>query len=396
MANPPVTWSETNNVRWKTKLPGAGTATPIVWEDQIFILTAIPTGKKTETKPGAAGEVYRFDVLSYSRKDGKLQWQKTAREEAPHEGHHQNHGFASASPVTDGEYLLAYFGSRGLHCYDLNGNLKWSKDFGHMQTKMGFGEAASPALHGNTVVINWDHEGDDFIVGLDKRTGKELWRTARDEKTGWSTPLIVEHAGSWQVVVNATDKVRSYDLTTGKELWSCAGQTANAIPTPVGAGDTVYITSGFRGAALFAIGLGRTGDLAGTDAIRWTHNKNTPYVPSPLLAGDLIYIVKGNDAILSCIDRRNGTPFFEAERLAGLREIYASPVSTKDKVYVLGRDGTCLVLKRGPQLEIVATNKLPDKTDATPALVGDEIILRGQDYLYCIGEKAQSKVALAR
>src|SRR5437763_2631067 len=118
-ADPPVTWSETNNMRWKTKLPGAGTATPIVWEDQGFILTAIPTGKKTETKPGASGEVYRFDVLSYSRKDGKLQWQKTAREEAPHEGHHQNHGFASASPVTDGEYLLAYFGSRGLHCYDL-------------------------------------------------------------------------------------------------------------------------------------------------------------------------------------------------------------------------------------------------------------------------------------
>src|SRR5437588_1514070 len=250
----------------------------IVWGDRVFILTAIPVGKKSAAKAPvtttAAGanpasnearsprgrmnseapdEIYQFAVLCLDRKTGKPLWQKIAREEVPHEGHQMNNTFASASPVTDGQSLLAYFGSRGLHCYDLDGNLKWSKDFGRMQTKMGFGEGASPALYGNMVIINWDHEGEDFIMALDKRTGKELWRTPRDEGTGWSTPLVVEHNGQQQIVVNATRKVRSYELATGKELWSCAGQTVNAIPTPVAARHTGYVTSGFRGNAAYAL-----------------------------------------------------------------------------------------------------------------------------------------------
>jgi len=251
---------------------------------------------------------------------------------------------------------------------------------------MGFGEGASPALYGNTVIINWDHEGADFIAALDKRTGKELWRTPRDEGTGWSTPLVVEHGGKAQVVVNATGKVRSYDLATGKELWSCGGQTVNAIPTPVAAGDTVYITSGFRGTACFAINLGRTGDLAGTDAIRWTHNKSTPYVPSPLLVDGMLYLVSNNDAVLSCLNAETGAPHFDAERVEGLFSIYASPVAARDRIYVLGREGTCVVLKKGPKLEVLATNKLDEKTDASPAVAGKQIFLRGSQSLYCIGE----------
>jgi outer membrane protein assembly factor BamB len=256
-----------------------------------------------------------------------------------------------------------------------------------MQTKMGFGEGASPALHGNAVVVNWDHEGEDFIVALDKQTGKELWRTPRNEGTGWSTPLVVEHGGQAQVVVNATGKVRSYDLATGKEIWSCAGQTVNAIPTPVANADTLYVTSGFRGHALYAIALGRTGDLTGSDAIRWKHDKSTPYVPSPLLVDDLLYLLANNDAKLSCFDTRTGKVQFEAEPLAGLFGVYASPVSAKDRVYVLGREGTCAVLKKGPKLEFLATNKVDDKTDASPALAGGELFIRGRANLYCIGNK---------
>ncbi len=412
LANPPVTWSETEHVKWKVKVPGSGDSTPIVWADRIFLLTAIPTGKKSEEKPSeptppapadtapgdgrrprgrmnaeTPNEVYQFAVLCLDRKTGKTLWQKTAREAVPHEGHQQNNTYASASPLTDGQLVLAFFGSRGLHCYDLDGNLKWSKDFGQMRTKMGFGEGASPALHGNTVVVNWDHEGDDFIVALDKGTGKELWRTPRDEGTGWSTPLVVENGGKQQVIVNATGKVRSYDLATGKEIWSCAGQTANAIPTPVATADTVYVTSGFRGNALFAIALGKTGDLSGTAAIRWQHDKNTPYVPSPLLVDDLLYLVANTDAKLSCFDAKTGASHFEGERLDGIFAIYASPVSAKDRIYVLGREGTCLVLKKGPKLEILAANKLDDKTDASLALVGNELFLRGRANLYCIGNK---------
>jgi outer membrane protein assembly factor BamB len=269
----------------------------------------------------------------------------------------------------------------------MEGNLKWTKDFGRMRTKMGFGEGSSPALYGDIVIINWDHEGEDFITALDKRTGKELWRTPRDEGTGWATPLIVEYEGKPQAVVNATGKVRSYDIATGKELWSCAGQTVNAIPTPVASADTVYITSGFRGSALYAIALGRTGDLANTDAIRWRHDKSTPYVPSPLLVEDFLYVVANNDAKLSCLDAKTGTPHFEAERLDGLFSIYASPVSARDRVYVLGREGSCVVLKKGTKLEVLAINKLADNTDASLALAGNEIFLRGHQFLYCISER---------
>ncbi|PYK08194.1 MAG: hypothetical protein DME65_14520, partial [Verrucomicrobia bacterium] len=275
-------------------------------------------------------EVYQFSVICLYRKTGKTVWTKIAREEVPHESHQQNNTYASGSAITDGNVVLAFFGSRGLHCYDLQGNSKWSKDFGRMKTKMGFGEGASPALHGDTVIVNWDHEGEDFIAAFDKKTGNELWRTPRNEGTGWSTPLVVEYGGKAQVVVNATGKVRSYDLATGKEIWSCAGQSANAIPTPVATADTVYVTSGFRGHALFAIALGRSGDLTDSDAIRWKYDKNTPYVPSPLLADDLLYFVSNNDAKLSCFDAKSGKPHFEAERLEGLFGIYASPVAAKD------------------------------------------------------------------
>jgi outer membrane protein assembly factor BamB len=403
LAEPPLTWSETEHVKWKTKIPGFGTSTPIIWGDRVFILTAIPTGKKSDGKPTEAPpsssegrsrgmrseaptQVYQFAVLCLDRKTGKVLWQKTAREELPHEGHHQSHGFASASPVTDGQVLLAYFGSRGLHCYDLEGQLQWTNDFGRMDTKNSFGEGASPAIHGDTVIINWDHEGEDFITALDKGTGKPRWRTPRDEGTGWATPLIVEHGGRQQVVINATGNVRSYDLATGKELWSSSGQTVNAIPTPVATADTVYVTSGFRGAALHAIPLGRTGKLSETDGFRWAHNKNTPYVPSPLLVDGLLYFVAGNDAKFSCLEAKSGQVHFEAERLEGIFSVYASPVAAKDRIYVLGREGTCLVLKKGPKLEVLAKNKLDDKTDASLALVGKELFLRGHQYLYCLAD----------
>lgn len=407
-ADPPLRWSETVNVRWKVQLPGFGTSTPVIWRDRVFILTAIAAGGKTGTPPAAgdtsaqpAGsgrgrggfniaaprEVYRFVVLCLDRQTGKTLWQKTVREAIPHQGHHRDHGFASASPVTDGEHLLAYFGSRGLHGLDLSGNIKWFKDFGQMQTRNSFGEGTSPALHGNTVVIVWDDETDNnFIAALDKRTGQELWRTPRQEDTGWSTPLIVEHGNKFQVVVNATGKVRSYDLEHGKELWSCAGQTANSVPTPVADADTVYVASGFRGSALYAIALGRTGDLTGSDAIRWSHNKNTPYVPSPLLVDGLLYFFKENTAVLSCFGAKTGKAHFEGQRLEGLAGVYASAVAAKDRVYALGRDGTCLVLKKGPNLEILATNKLDDRTDASIALVGGDLFIRGHRNLYCIAE----------
>jgi outer membrane protein assembly factor BamB len=332
--------------------------------------------------------VHQFVLLCLDRLTGKTLWQKTVREEVPHQGHHPSEGnFAPGSAVTDGKSVYAYFGSRGLYCYDLQGNLKWQKDLGRMQTKLDFGEGSSPALFGNTLIVNWDHEGDDFIVALDKETGKELWRQPRDEETSWGTPLVIQHGGQTQVVTAATRKVRSYDLTSGKLLWECAGLGANSIPCPVAVDGTVITMTGYSRPALLAIRLGRTGDLTGTDAIAWSRNKNTPYVPSPLLYGDRLYFFAGNNGILSCFNARSGQALIDAQRIEGLQQAYASPIGASGRVYLVGRTGVTVVIKDADQLEVLATNRLDERFDASPAAAGKELFLRGREHLYCIAEQ---------
>lgn len=414
---PPTTWSETKNVKWKVKIPGRGTSTPIVWGEQIFIQTALSTARKVEDvtpkpappapadpatppsgqqrrRPGGGGmrsqkptDPYQFKIVCLDRGTGKTLWEKVAREEVPHEGHHADHGFSSYSPVTDGKNVYAYFGSRGLHCYDLGGTLRWSKELGRMQTKNSFGEGSSPALFGSTVVVQWDHEGEDFIVALDKETGKELWKQPRSEETSWATPLIVQHEKRVEVITDATSKVRSYDLATGKQIWECGSLTANVIPSPVAGHGMVYSMSGFRGNNLMAIRLGREGDLTGTDAIAWSHKKSTPYVPSPLLYGDLLYFFSGNNGTLSCFDAKSGQAHYEAERIEGLLGVYASPVGANGNVYLIGRNGAAVVIRQSTKLEPLATNRLNDKFDASPAIAGNDLFLRGHEYLYCMSEK---------
>lgn len=412
----PVEWSESKNIKWKVAIPGRGTATPIIWGDQVFVQTAIPTGETAqapaEEEPAPAEaeeepaeeerggrrrgggrrrsatpvELHRFVVMSIDRHTGATRWEQTAREEIPHEGHHPDHGFSSHSPVTDGQLLFAFFGSRGLYCYDLEGNLQWEKDLGQMTIKNAFGEASSPALYEDTLVINWDHEGDAFIVALDKHTGNERWRQPRDEATTWATPLVVEHDGRAQVVTNGTNRVRSYDLETGEMLWDCEGLTANAIPSPVATDGLVFAMSGFRGAKLFAIRLGHTGDLTESDAIAWSHGRGTPYVPSPLLYDDRLYFYSGNKAILSSFNATTGDAVFGPERLQGLRNVYASPVGAGGKIYLVGRDGTTLVIRHADELEVLATNELDEGIDASPAVVQGALFLRGHQSLYCIAE----------
>lgn len=403
-ANPPTAWSETQNVKWKVKLPGEGHATPIIWGNKVFIQAAIPSGKKIEAatpaepQPQEGGgrrgprndkptEEYQFALVCLDRATGKTLWQKVARQALPHEGKHGTGSFASPSPVTDGQNVYAYFGSQGLYCFDMDGNLKWSEDLGDMRIKNSFGEGSSPTIHGDTIVINWDHEGDDFITALDKNTGKARWKNPRQESTTWSTPLIVQHGGKAQVVTTATGKVRSYDLATGEQVWEHAGLTQNSIPTPIARDGIVYVMSGFRGNALYAIKLGKTGDLTDTESVLWKHAKSTPYVPSPLLVGERLYFTSGNEATLSCFNAITGAPYYESERIEGPRGMYASPIAAKDRVYLAGRNGTSVVVKNSDKLEILATNTLDEAFDASPAAVGNELYLRGKSNLYCIAEK---------
>lgn len=401
--NPPIEWSENKNVKWKTETPGLGHATPIIWGDQLFFLTAIETDKEGEgdqkssdqqqgnrswMRPRETKKIHKFDVLSINRHNGKIIWQRTVKEELPQDGTHELGSWASNSPVTDGEHIYAYFGSRGLYCLDMQGNLKWERDFGQMSKRMKFGEGCSPVLYKDKIIIVWDHEGDSFIIALDKKTGKDVWKMDRDEGTSWATPFIVEHKGAAQIITSATNKVRSYDPNKGELIWECSGMTGNVIPMPVFENGILYVMSGFRGAALLAIDLARAkGDITGSDAIVWEYNQDTPYTPSPVLYNNLLYMLRGNNGDLTCLDARNGIVHYSTEKLEGMGNVFASLVAAQDRIYITGKKGTFYVIKADSKFEVLKKNELDDNFEASPVIIGGNLYLRGYKYLYCISQE---------
>lgn len=397
--NPPLTWSETKNVKWKVAIPGTGYSTPITWGDQIFLSTAIEIvdqkNQQNQDEPQQGGRrrsgkqsknVHKFDVLSLNRLTGKILWQKTVTEEVPQEGTHQAGSWASNSPVTDGENIYAYFGSRGLFCLDLKGNLKWQRDFGQLEKRNSFGEGSSPVLYEDKIIVLWDQEGQSFIIALDKKTGKDIWKVNRDETTTWSTPLVVEVNGRPQVITGATTLMRGYDLETGQLIWQSKGLFANVIPMPVAKENMVYLMSGHRGSALLAINLSEAkGDISDSETIVWRYNKDTPYTPSPLLMENNLYFFKSNSGILTCLDANDGTVKYSNQRLDGMGNLYTSPVGAGDRFYIIGGTGISYTVKHGSKFEILAKNQLDDKFHASPVIIGKNIYLRGFKYLYCIG-----------
>jgi outer membrane protein assembly factor BamB len=401
-ANPPLLWSETNNLRWKVEVPGAGNSSPVVWGGKVFILTAVDTDRKVEQKPNPdeakladwqkkmrtrPTAFMQFVVLAVDIANGRVLWRQTAAEGVPHEPRHQDGSWASASPVTDGEFVFANFGSKGLYAYDIAGTFKWKRDFGQMTVRNSFGEGSSPTVHGNLVVVVWDHQGKSFITALDRGTGEEKWKVDRDEMTSWATPVVVPVKDRFQVLTSATGKIRGYDLLTGGLVWECGGMTTNPIPTPSVANGIAYFASGFRGAALVAVKLGdASGDITAKPAIAWTYGKDTPYVPSPLLHGANLYITKVNDEVLSCLDAAAGALRYGPQRLEGLKGIYSSPVAAANRVYVTGRNGVTAVVQAGEIFKVLALNTLNDGFTASAAVTDKALILRGHRFLYCIAE----------
>jgi outer membrane protein assembly factor BamB len=390
-AKPPLEWSESRNIRWKKEIPGRGSGTPIVWGDRVYVLTAVPVdaGAAAPAGRGTPPGVHRYTVLALDRKTGNVAWQHVAREEAPHEGTHREFGtYASSSAVTDGQHVIASFESRGIYAYDMNGKLVWQKDLGDKSMRNQFGEGTTPALHGNSLVVVWDHQGESFIAALDKRTGEERWRVKRDEIDSWATPLVVEHGGRAQVVTSGMKQIRGYDLETGALLWYGDGLTMNPIPSPVATGGLVILTAGFRGNDLQAVRLAEAkGNVTGSAAIAWSLDRDTPYVPSPLLYEGVLYLLKGNNGILSAFDAPTGKPHYQLQRLEAVPNVFASPVAAAGRVYISGQEGTTVVLKHGPAIEVLATNKLDEGFNASAALVDHELYLRGPRHLYCIAEK---------
>lgn len=403
-ANPPIEW-DSDSAKWKTEIPGRGSASPIVWDDKIIILTAEKTEREkevagetpepsTEQKSGkrrgrrrmsrpAPTHYHAFNVICLDRNSGETLWKTTVTEAVPHEGGHSTNTFSSGSPVTDGEHIWASFNSFGLFCLDMDGNVKWERQFGKMRTRAGFGEGASPAIYGDSLILNWDHEGDSFIESMNAKTGETQWKKERDEPTSWSTPVFAKVGDQVQVITNGATRVRSYDLANGDLIWECGGQTGNPIPTPIVLDDMVVCMTGFRSNAAMGIPLESRGDITGSDKITWSRRDIGPYVPTGVLYNGNIYSTKGSNAILTSIDAKTGETVIDASRIEGIRTLYASLVAANDHIYVTGRNGNTVVLKDGDNLDVVSTNELGEPVDATPAIVDNQIFIRSDKHLYC-------------
>ncbi|MFN0107027.1 MAG: PQQ-binding-like beta-propeller repeat protein [Bryobacteraceae bacterium] len=399
--NAPTEWSDTKNIAWKAAIPGRGHSSPVIWGDLVFVTTAVPTaampaanetpsgnpGARPGRGPGggtASGVEHKFMVMAIGRKTGKTVWEKTLLTATPHEGYHHLYGsFASNSPITDGRHLFAFFGSRGIYAMDLKGNIVWQKTFGKMRMRLGFGEGVPTVLDGDRLLLNFDQEDGSYLLVLDKNTGKEIWKVEREEASSWSPPTVVEVAGRKQIIVAATNKVRSYDYQTGKLIWQCAGLGSNVIPAPVIHNNTVIVMSGHRDPNRMAIKLGRDGDLTGTDAIVWQNTKGNSYTPSPVLHEGRLYFVTDN-GILNAINATTGEQLYQ-ERLPGAYSLKASLVAANGNLYVSTEQGDVLVVKMSDKFEVVATNKMTNEFFiATPAIADGEIYLRGRNTLYSI------------
>lgn len=401
-ATPPITWSETENIKWKTAIPGRGHSTPIVWGDLIFLTTAIPFGEKQEPqfsdRPGAHDNVpvsqkHRFMVVAINRSDGSIVWETQVHETLPREGGHYTASLTSSSPVTDGKYVYVSLGSYGLYCLDFQGNVVWSKNLGTMHTKHGHGEGASPALHDGTLIVNWDHEEASFIVAFHAETGKEIWRQPRTEVTSWSSPIIVKHQDQHQVIVAGTQRVRAYDLKDGTLIWECGGLSNNVVATPVSANGIVVVGSSYEKRAMFGIRLEQArGDITDTDQVIWFTRERTPYVPSPLIYKNAVYYLRHYQNVLSRRELETGKEQSGPFRLQGLRDIYASPVAARDRIYVTDREGATIVFQHilgeaNQPPRLIAANRIDDTVNASLALVGNQIFIRGENFLYCIEEE---------
>lgn len=432
-ATPPTQWSDTKNVKWKVPIPGRGSGSPVIWGDKVFVVTAVRSdgndgapstdegvgvpkrrgvpqpsndaqrgsgrppggqggfGGRQRRGPGAGSNArgplpkLQFFLMCFDRDTGDVLWKQKATEATPHQGTHSTNGFASASPCTDGQHVYASFGSRGLYCYTMDGKLVWSRnDFPPMETRASFGEGSSPTIEGDMLIVPWDHEGQSHLYALNKLNGKTIWEVKRDEPTCWATPLIVEHDGKKQIVMNGQNYARGYDLETGKELWRCGGQTERPVATAVADDGLVFIGSGFRGSYLGAFRLNGSGDIEDTDSVAWSVDRDTPDIASPLLSDGRLYFHKGKTGLLTCLDATTGEPHYTASRIPDISSTYASPVAAGGYIFLTGRRGTTVVIKDGEELEVVSSNSVGETVDATPAPVDDQIFIRGENHLFCI------------
>jgi outer membrane protein assembly factor BamB len=408
-ADLPDAWDAASGqgVAWKTRIPGLAHSSPVVWGDQVFVTTAVSSLPNATFKPGLYGEgtasedksVQKWQLLSLDRKTGKVQWERTAYEGVPKEKRHIKATYANATPATDGRHVAAFFGSQGLYVYDLAGKLQWKRDLGRLDAgayddpSYEWGNASSPILYEDLVIVQCDQQKDSFLIALRLSDGEVAWKASRDELPSWSTPTVVPGKGKdgAELVTNAPKFIRGYDPKTGKELWRLGRSSNITAPTPVFDGDLIVVMSGRRpNAPIFVLKAGASGDITLPEgatsggSVVWTKEKAGSYMPTPIVYGGHLYVLK-NQGILACYDLRTGELRYE-QRLPEITSGFsASPVAADGKLYLPGEDGEILIVKAGPSFALLGRNPMGQPLMATPAISGGLLLVRGERDLVAIG-----------
>jgi outer membrane protein assembly factor BamB len=400
-----VKW-DAGAVRWKTPIPGIAVSSPIVWGDKVFVTTAVSGDPGAKLRHGLYGDVepspdvskHQWKVYALSKRDGKILWERTAHEGVPRTKRHPKSSQASCTPVTNGRVLVVHFGSEGLFGYDLNGKLLWKQDLGKLNAGWFFdpdyewGVASSPVIYKNTVIVQADIQKDSFVAAFDLNTGKQVWRTMRDEIPSWGTPAIYEGEPRDELITHATKFIRGYDPATGKELWRLSGNSEITTPTPLIAHGLIYVTNGYRGIQpIYAIRPGASGDISlkgeqsSNQSIAWSHKRGGPYTPTPLIMGDLLYIL-ANQGVLSAYNAKSGERLYQ-QRVGNGGSYSASLVGGDGKLYLTSEDGEVYVVRAGPKYELLAQNSVGEVVMATPAISDGTLLIRTMGHVVAIGGK---------
>jgi outer membrane protein assembly factor BamB len=395
----PLEWSETRNVRWKTAIPGRGLSSPIVWGDRVFLTTAVegepvpgvkpmrhfqPDGSEFR-HPDAMGDDrhHQFQLLALDARSGRVIWERVVWEGVPSGARHKEGSYASPTPVTDGERVYAYFGSEGLYAYDFDGRLVWKLDPGSVAS-FSVGVGSSPVLYQDLVILLADEDNGErsYVAGIDKRTGRQVWRTPRQVELSWATPVLVSAGGRDELVTAGNQANIAYDPRSGRELWRLEGLASNAVTTPLAGDRVVVFSSGYPTKISMAVRPGGSGDV--TPSILWRYDKGSAYVPSPVLYDGHVYLVSDR-GLVTCLDAQSGAARYEGRRLPAPATVMASPIVVDGRLLLMSQEGDTFVVKAGPEFVVERTNSLAEPIGASAAVAGDTLYIRGEKHLFAIG-----------
>jgi outer membrane protein assembly factor BamB len=404
-ANLPDRWSASENVAWKQEIPGRGWSSPVVWGDRVFLATVVEEGKKSElpqkgffmAPPASANAKYQWKVLCLDLNSGKPLWERTVYEGTPPGPTHAKNSYASETPTTDGERVYAYFGNVGVYCFDFNGKPVWQQKIEPHRMRFGWGTASSPILHGDRLYIVNDNEEQSYLLALNKLTGEKVWRVDRDEKSNWSTPFVWTNEKRTEIVTPGSGKTRSYDLD-GKLLWWFKGMSHITVATPYADDGFVYVTSGFtrdKERPIYAIRPGGADDISlaadksSNSAIAWSKPVGAPYIPTTLVYQGRLYVLLDNGT-MSAFNSQTGAPLFEQKKIPNGKHFTSSPWANNGRVFCVDEDGVTYVVGAGDKFEVLGKNPLSDDDGclATPAMVGDRLLIRTVSRIYCIRKSA--------